>query len=679
MRRDLLRHWSCGAFLMAALSADTAGAACTQSSEAGTVKKSVRQAMKCDDKLLRSGNASCTVTPPPACAGTLVTDANNLAYGLATLAEVDKRALRDQLKCQKRIGKALSYYVGTKLVSLIRGKAAAEAEAKAIKHLDRLADYCNVPVAQDMGTGLVLPAVGPQCAAAIGVPAGTVNTTALRNCLRQLSEVWVDRWGPNPQPLRPNIIFILSDDQRWDTTDDTHSLVPGQNVMPGLRSELGGAGAEFINAFMTTPLCCPSRSSILSGQYSHTTGVYTNAGDNGGADDFDDSVSIGTILQSAGYRTGFHGKYMNGYQQLWTDPAPPYVPPGWNDWQVFKQVRYFDYTMIENGAEVYYGFAEDDYSTDVLRKKAIQFIDDSVDHHPGQPFFLHLSFKAPHGPFNPPDAGPAPRHDGMFAGLAPWRPASHNEPDVSDKPTWVKNTPPLTAMEIANLDNVRIRQLEMLQAVDEAIGGSTTYGITGIMQHLRNRGIADNTIVIYFSDNGWHWGEHRYRAKNKPYEESIRAPMFVYYPKLVPLPRVESKFALNIDFCPTFAELALRPTDPVPPITFEGVSLLHLIDGTAPTWRTDFLTEGWPASHVWASVREANWKYTELPLMPGNPLSDFEYELYDLQNDPLELTSLHNEPSLAMRMANMYARLRQLRPLWPDDSDAAAEEPDDDE
>ena len=670
--REIRRTTALATALLCSGIAATADAGCTLGSEAGGVRKSIRQAMRCDLKTLRSGpDPTCTAAPAPPCAGTLAIDANNLAYGVAPLAEIDASALADQFRCQRRIATAVQHYVATKLRLLIRGKAPAEAEAKAVKRLDRLADFCTINVAEDVG-GQVLPVVGPQCSAAIGAPGTPVDVAALRGCLRQLGEVWVDRFGPDPQPLRPNIIFILSDDQRWDTTDDTHALVPGEDIMPGLRSELGGSGLEMVNAFMTTPLCCPSRSSILAGQYSHTTGVYTNTGENGGADDFDDSVSIGTILQSAGYRTAFHGKYMNGYPALWTPPAPPYIPPGWDDWQAFRQVRYFDYIMIENGVQVSYGSDEADYSTDVLREKAKQFITDSVAL--GQPFFLHLSFKAPHGPFIP-----APRHDGMFAALPPWRPASHNEPDVSDKPTWVQNTPLLDAAEVTDLDNTRIKQLEMLQAVDEAIGGSTTYGITGIMQHLRDLGIEDDTLVIYFADNGWHWGEHRYRAKNKPYEESIRAPMFVYYPKLAPLPRVDDRFALNIDFCPTFAELALRPTDPVPPITFDGVSLVRLFDSTAPTWRTDFLTEGWPASHVWASVREHEWKYTELPITPGDPFSDFEYELYDLVNDPLELNSLDDDPAQTMRMASMYARLRQLRPLWPDDSDAAAEEVDDDE
>jgi hypothetical protein len=151
---------------------------------------------------------------------------------------------------------------------------------------------------------------------------------------------------------------------------------------------------------------------------------------------------------------------------------------------------------------------------------------------------FYLAFKAPHLP-----QIPAPRHDGLFAGIPPWRPPSYNEADVSDKPQWVQN---LALQNSAQLDQIRIDQLEMLQAVDEAIGGSTTYGITGIMQHLRNLGVADDTIVVYFADNGWHWGEHRYQAKNKPYEESIRAPMFIRYPRLAPLPRVERVPLLDV-------------------------------------------------------------------------------------------------------------------------------------
>src|SRR6185295_15933422 len=449
--------------------------------------------------------------------------------------------------------------------------------------------------------------------------AGTVDTVALRDCLLTLMRTWVDRVVPSPQPLRPNILFILTDDQRWDSTDGTHGIA-GADVMPRTRAELVDSGIEFKNGFMTTPLCCPSRSSILTGSYAHRTGVYKNGGTNGGADDFNDVSTIATWLQGAGYRTSLIGKYLNGYPQLWTSGDPPYVPPGWTEWRGLEDVSYFDYVMIEPDggggyAEVPYGHADADYLTDVMREKAKTFITESVT--AGEPFFLYLAFKAPHLP-----QIPAPRHEGMFQNIPPWRPPSYNEADVSDKPSWVQALAPQNSSQ---LDQIRIDQLEMIQANDEAIGGSTTYGITGIMEHLRNLGIADNTMVVFFSDNGWYWGEHRLRAKNNPYEEALRSPMFVYYPKLAPLPRTDDNFVLNIDLAPTFAELAGANV----PIAHDGTSFLRVLDGTAPTWRTDFLTEGWPASHPWATVYEKQWKYTEIPVTIGDPATTFETELYD--------------------------------------------------
>ncbi len=663
------------ASLLVLTTAPPVGAQCTSRDDASAVKRSISKAVRCNDKIFRAGpGASCSTSPPPACAGTLVGDAVALAYGPndPPAAKVDTRALRAQLACQKKIGHAVSTYVATKLKDLINGKPEAEAEAHARKQLDKLPESCAVTVAQDV-SGVVVPAVGPQCAAAVGAPGASLDAAALRDCLATLLGVWVARFGPSPQPLRPNILFILTDDQRWDTTDGTHGP-GGAAIMPRTRAELADQGVDLDAAFMTTPLCCPSRTSILSGEYSHRTGVYKNGGTNGGADDFDDSSTIATWLQSAGYRTSLMGKYLNGYPQLWNAMTePPYVPPGWTEWRAMKQPKYFDYVMIEpNGMggyhEVSYGSADSDYSTDVLREKAKTFISDSVAL--GEPFFLYLAFKAPHLPQTP-----APRHDGLFQSLPPWRPPSYNEADVSDKPLWVQNSPLMTPAEQADLDQVRIDQLEMLQAVDEAIGGSTTFGITGIMQHLRNLGIADNTIVVFFSDNGWYWGEHRFRAKNKPYEEAIRAPMFVRYPKLAPLPRKESRFALNIDLAPTFAELAGVGV----PAAADGKSLVRVLDGTAATWRTDFLTEGWPNGHPWATVREQQWKYTETPTTPGDPNTIFELELYDLLSDPYELTNVAGDPQHAARLAQMAARLRQLRPNWPIDSDPNGPDPDEDE
>jgi arylsulfatase A-like enzyme len=260
----------------------------------------------------------------------------------------------------------------------------------------------------------------------------------------------------------------------------------------------------------------------------------------------------------------------------------------------------------------------------------------------------------------------------MFQSLPAWRPPSHNEADVTDKPTWVQNTPLMTPTQIADLDQIRIDQLEMLQAIDEAIGGNPAYGIVGIMEHLRTLGVDDDTLVVFFADNGWQWGEHRLRAKNKPYEESIRSPMLVRYPRLAPCPRVDQRFALNIDFAPTFAELAGVGI----PIAHDGQSLVRVLDDTATTWRADFLTEGWPAAYPWATVREAQWKYTEIPVIPGDPATTFETELYDLVSDPYELTNVASDPQHAARITAMAARLRQLRPNWPIDSDPQGPDPD---
>ncbi len=493
---------------------------------------------------------------------------------------------------------------------LVGGTAPATAESRARRMLDQLPARCLVTVMTDP-SGVRLPAVGAQCAAATPGQAAAVDPAALRDCLATLLGVWVDRWGPDPQPLQPNIIFILSDDQRWDTTDTSHSPT-ATPIMAGTRAELADHGVEFTRAFMTTPLCCPSRSSILRGQYAHRTGVYKNGGNNGGADDFDDSSTVATWLQAAGYTTSLMGKYLNGYNGLWANGSPPYVPPGWSEWRGMKNVAYFNYTIVEP--------------------------------------------------------------DGMGGYVEK---PSYNEADVSDKPTWVQNTALMDAAAMADLDQIRIDQLEMLQAVDEAIGGSTTYGITGIMQHLRNLGVANDTLVIYFSDNGWYWGEHRFRAKNKPYEEAIRSPMFVYYPKLAPLPRGDTHFALNIDIAPTLAELAGAGV----PIFEDGESLLHVIDGTQPanTWRTDFLTEGWPGGHPWATVREAQWKDTETPDTPGDVNTTFQVELYDLISDPYELTNVASAPENATRVADMAVRLRQLRQFWPVDSDPNGPDPAEDE
>lgn len=644
----------CIAGLLLCLAAD-AGAQCRTLDEADALKKFIKKSNKCNNNaFVKTPGSVCAPDPAPGCAGTLGADSVALSFGVNNppLSAVNTTALAPQLACQDQIGKSMMKYFWKKYDLMIRlGMTAPDADEKAAKQLNKIPDVCSVTVAQDAG-GVVVPAVGPQCAAAAGPPGSVVNGPALRDCLHTLAQVWFDtRYGSTaPQPLRPNIVLILTDDQRWDTIDSKHSPF-GTDIMPLVKSELGGSGVEFSNGFMTTPLCCPSRASILTGLYAHNTGVRGNAPPRGGAVAFNDSSAVGLWLQAAGYRTGFYGKYLNGYDNLWDTTAgdAPYVPPGWNEWHGMKNVAYYDYTIVENGVEVPYGSAESDYSTDVLRDKALGFIHTSAGL--GQPFFLYFAPKAPHGPWIP-----AVRHTGMFSTAVPWRPPSYNEADVSDKPLWVQNTPLLTQQDQTDLDAIRIAQLEMLQAVDEAV--------KAIMDALRAENIADNTFVVYIADNGWTWGEHRRQGKNHPYEEAIRTALFLRYPKLAPLARSEDRFALNIDLAPTFAELAGASI----PLTPDGVSLIRLMDGTAPSWRSDFMTEGYPANHTWASIRDSEWKYTEYP--------DGQAELYDLNADPFELTNVAFDPANADCVAAMAARIRQIRPNWPNDTDPGGELPD---
>jgi N-acetylglucosamine-6-sulfatase len=644
------------------LAPERADAQCWRHLKAAVVERSLNQALRCNDAYLRYGSdVECAQYPMPACAGTLLEDAQALAYGPRSLPDssLDRALLSDQLSCQRRITSGILAYLLEAYPAVIRGGDPDAVAAEARRLLDELLPRCNISVAED-ANGWVLPAVGPQCAAAIPEPGGVVNATALRDCLHTLLRVWTDRFGPAPQPPRPNIVFILTDDQRWDTTDARHSPF-GTDVMPLTRAELGGSGVEFTHAFVTTPVCCPSRVSILMGQYAHNTGIHSNVPPGGGAELFDDRSTLATWLKAAGYRTGFYGKYMNGYSRLW-DPdlgETPYVPPDWDEWHALRLGAYTNYTLVRNGAAhdheaQVFGEADEDYATDVLRKLAVEFIDSSANQ--GQPFFLYLNFNAPHHP-----AEPAPRHVGAFDGIAQWRPPSFNEPDVTDKPTWLQNRPLLNPAEILAIDRGRKSELEMLLAVDEAIGGAELFGTRSLMQALRDHGIADDTIVVYFSDNGRMWGEHRLPQKNCPYEECIRSPMFVRYPRLAPLPRTEDGLVLNVDIGPTLAALA----GVTPPVAVDGQSFERLLDGTAPTWRSDVLNEAYRVHRVYASVREVRWKYTEV-IADSDTLA-LDIELYDLVSDPYELDNVAGDPNHAARVAAMAARLRELRPGWPAD------------
>lgn len=420
----------------------------------------------------------------------------------------------------------------------------------------------------------------------------------------------------------PHIVLIVTDDQRWDSLW----------AMPVVQADLVAHGATFSNAFVVNSWCCPSRASILTGQYSHSTGVYKQRPPNGGFESFEDESTLATWLQGVGYRTGFFGKYLNGY-----GPAT-YVPPGWDRWFSFTsnngQGQYYDYTASIDGVDTPYGDQPEDYSTDVLATEAASFIT-SADL--GQPLFLLWTPIGPHQP-----AIPAPRHADAFLDLPPWRPQSYDEPDIADKPQYMRSLPRLSEQAKAEIDAERTDQYRALLAVDEGVGA--------LVEALRSTGRLANTLLVFMSDNGYHWGEHRWDAKLVPYEESIRIPMVLRYDAMIGAPRVEERMVLNIDLAPTIAAVAGVPA----PAT-DGRSLLSILSPAKGTWRARFLVEhlqGIDRVPTYCAIRSTRFLYVDY--------ETDEEELYDLADDPGQLMNRATDPALAGVLDGMRTQLVRL-------------------
>ena len=435
------------------------------------------------------------------------------------------------------------------------------------------------------------------------------------------------------QTDRPNIIIILTDDQP----------IPTLQYMPNLQKELIAKGASFSNAYVTTPLCCPSRSSILTGLYVHNHGVRSNRAPLGGATAFKDISTLPVWLQSAGYRTALIGKYLNDYESL----PEGYIPPGWNEWHTFvskdpNKDFYYGYTFNDDGKVTRHGAEPEDYSTDMLNKKAIDFIKQTDG-----PFFLMLNFYAPHQPYISAD-----RHKDLFktdAEVTHNRPKNFLEEDVSDKPAWVQEIDPQNPDYI---DKVYERMLRTLMSVDDSVGQ--------VVATLDQEGIRDNTLIIYMTDNGMALGENRVFGKACPYDTCIHIPFVVSYPDKISASRVDPNLILNIDIAPTLTDLAGIPNIS----TYDGQSFLKLLSDPASAWREGFLIEqyqddpeeGGMTALVpsYIGYRTKEWKYVEY--------ETGEHELYDLLNDPFELNNLSAQPQYEQTMQDLAARAHAIRP-----------------
>jgi N-acetylglucosamine-6-sulfatase len=433
---------------------------------------------------------------------------------------------------------------------------------------------------------------------------------------------------------RPNILVLETDDQ----------TVADMAALPKTRALIADRGTSFTNSFVSYSLCCPSRSTLYTGQYAHNHGVLSNNLPTGGFTRLDTSNWLPLWLQAAGYRTMHVGKFLNGYGR----DAPPTVPPGFDDWNGFvdpSTYNYFGYTVDENGVlRTHPGL----YSTDFITTRANELIAAAA---PGpRPFFMSVAWLAPHsgGPRDPDDPpglatpSPAPGYANAFAATPLPRPASFNEIDISDKPLALQARPRFGPKRIANIQEAYQQRLESLLSVDDAV--------ESIIAELRAVGELDNTLILFTSDNGFFHGEHRVATgKVLVYEPSIRVPLLMRGPG-VPRAVKATQLVTNADLAPTILDAA----NATPGRVEDGRSLLDLVGDPGVEWGRELLLEAGTAAQglIVHGLRNYRYKYVEY--------SDGESELYDLERDPDELTSLHVDPALAQLKSRLAARLHAL-------------------
>lgn len=429
-------------------------------------------------------------------------------------------------------------------------------------------------------------------------------------------------------PEVPNIVVVMADDLDQRSTE----ILLDNGLMPNLQQYIIDKGVTFTESFATYPICCPSRATFLTGQYPHNHNVMNNALPLGGVTKLNDSSTLATWLQDAGYRTLYVGKYLNGYGE---DTTETYIPPGWDDWQATtgnQAYRMYSYDVNDNGAIIDYTRKESDYQTDVLAQRAVQAIaeTEAID---STPFFLYVNPLAPHEDGRTPDCAlnygdiattrPAARHIGKTSNIEFPRPPSFNETDVSDKPN-VLQVPPLNEQHTKCFEDLFHARLETMLAVDELIGQ--------IVMQLINNNELDHTVVVFTSDNGLLMGEHRLHGKQRVYEESIRVPLYVRVPRVAP--GLIDKLVINNDLAPTFLEISRGKAG----IVIDGRSLMPLINNPSISWRNGFLIE----DNLYTAVRTADyvyaWYYTGAS------------EIYDLETDPYQLENSRRDPAWSSKI-----------------------------
>jgi N-acetylglucosamine-6-sulfatase len=466
-----------------------------------------------------------------------------------------------------------------------------------------------------------------------------------------------------PAAASPDIVVIQTDDM---TRSDLYSLYTNpltgvvSAVMPNTLNLLALQGMSFNRYYVSNPLCCPSRASLLTGRYSHDNGVLTNFFPSGGFYKFNLENNLAVWLHNSGYSTSHVGKFMNQYG----DNDPTQVPAGWDDWHtVIGDARlFYGYKTNDNGTvsdphgtfdETTASYPEKDspscpetapplqecnYLTDLITSDALG----AITKFGANPFYLQVDYTTPHGDIvTPGGPEPAPRYAGSLAGAKAPRVPSYNEYDMSDKPAFVRHNPRLGFGKIDYIDRRYENRLEALRSVDDGVGK--------IINQLNATGALANTYIVFTSDNGFFQGEHRFdSAKFLPYEPSNHMPLVIRGPGIVPATS-SGELVANVDLAPTILGLTGARAN----ATMDGRSLLRFIYDPAKRTQRPILLEGFTGTGELGTPLRAGASIAASPRdYEGVRIGRYKFvqyrsgarELYDLKRDPYELHSRHIDP-----------------------------------
>lgn len=447
-----------------------------------------------------------------------------------------------------------------------------------------------------------------------------------------------------PQKKQPNFLFILVDDQPFDALESSgrYPFLKTPNMQ-----RLEDEGVKFNNFFVTQSICSPSRASFLTGTYPHIHGVNQN---NRYVDpDWTTYNPYSELLQKEGYESAHFGKiHMAHYE------GKQHIRPGFDYWYSFiGQGEYFDPMVNDNGKE----YQEKGYITDILTDKAINWLKEKRN--PNKPFNLNLWHKAVHE-----DHLPAPRHNDMYAkDTLPTPPYDTHLENFKGKPEWQRikawdskwkeyvHTDTIAPKEWPIKGDKFKKLLETLGAVDESLGR--------VLATLEEMGELDNTVIIYSSDNGYFMGEHGYWDKRIAYENSMRIPMLIRYPKMIKPKTVINEMGLNIDIAPTILDLAGIKA----PSYMQGQSMIPLFDTDSANtnWRKSFMFEYYvDDDYPYAGPNMLAIRTDKYKLVDDFLQNDID-ELYDLENDPGEMQNLIGNPEYKQVEDSLRVELKKLK------------------